>query len=67
VLGQSQSGRRSQLKLLRLLRDEDVIDMARADAVALVDSDPTLERHDRLREAAAALAADDRADYLGKT
>ncbi len=67
VLGQSQSGRRSQLKLLRLLRDEDVIEMARADAIALVEADPTLDRHERLRDAAEALAADERADYLGKT
>jgi ATP-dependent DNA helicase RecG len=67
VLGQSQSGRRSQLKLLRLLRDETVIDDARADAVALVGQDPTLERHEALRQAAEALAADQRADYLGKT
>ncbi|MGN6475573.1 MAG: ATP-dependent DNA helicase RecG [Mycobacteriales bacterium] len=67
VLGQSQSGRRSQLKLLRLLRDEDVIERARADAIALVAADPTLDRHERLRDAAEALASDDRADYLGKT
>jgi ATP-dependent DNA helicase RecG len=66
VLGQSQSGRRSQLKLLRLLRDEDVIVEARADAMALVADDPTLERHPALREAAEALAADQRAEYLGK-
>ncbi|HVV76205.1 MAG TPA: ATP-dependent DNA helicase RecG [Mycobacteriales bacterium] len=67
VLGQTQSGRRSQLKLLRLLRDEGLIEDARADAAALVAADPTLEQHERLREAATALAADDRADYLGKT
>ena len=56
VLGQSQSGRRSQLKLLRLLRDEAVIEDARVDAaIALVAEDPTLERHEQLREAVAAL------------
>jgi ATP-dependent DNA helicase RecG len=66
VLGQSQSGRRSQLKLLRLLRDEDVIEMARADAIALVEADPTLDRHPALHDAAETLAADQRADYLGK-
>jgi ATP-dependent DNA helicase RecG len=66
VLGQSQSGRRSQLKLLRLLRDEDVIIGARSDAVALVSVDPTLAHHEPLREAAEALSADQRADYLGK-
>jgi ATP-dependent DNA helicase RecG len=66
VLGQSQSGRRSQLKLLRLLRDEDVIMTARADAVDLVADDPLLDRHVQLHAAVAALAADQRADYLGK-
>ncbi|HVY11256.1 MAG TPA: ATP-dependent DNA helicase RecG [Mycobacteriales bacterium] len=66
VLGQSQSGRRSQLKLLRLLRDEELIDTARADAAELVAADPTLERHEPLRRAVEALAADERADYLGK-
>jgi ATP-dependent DNA helicase RecG len=67
VLGQSQSGSRSQLKLLRLLRDEDVIDAARADAVALVAGDPALDRHPALRAAAEALAENQRAEYLGKT
>jgi ATP-dependent DNA helicase RecG len=67
VLGQSQSGRRSQLKLLRLLRDEAVIDTARVDAGDLVAADPLLDRHEAIREAVEALAADQRADYLGKT
>jgi ATP-dependent DNA helicase RecG len=67
VLGQSQSGRRSQLKLLRLLRDEGVIDTARVDAGGVVAGDPMLDRHEGLREAVEALAADERADYLGKT
>jgi ATP-dependent DNA helicase RecG len=67
VLGQSQSGRRSKLKLLRLLRDEGVIDTARADAGGVVAHDPTLEKHGALRAEVEALAADERADYLGKT
>jgi ATP-dependent DNA helicase RecG len=67
VLGDSQSGRRSQLKLLRLLRDEDVIAAAREDAKALVAGDPLLDDQPALRAAAEALAAGDRADYLEKT
>ncbi|HWA68108.1 MAG TPA: ATP-dependent DNA helicase RecG [Mycobacteriales bacterium] len=67
VLGQSQSGRRSKLKLLRLLRDEGVIDTARVDAGGVVAHDPALERHPALRAEVEALAADERADYLGKT
>lgn len=67
VLGQTQSGRRSKLKLLRLLRDEGVIDTARVDAGGVVAHDPTLERHHALRAEVDALVADERADYLGKT
>jgi ATP-dependent DNA helicase RecG len=66
VLGAAQSGRRSQLKLLRLLRDEDVIATARDDARELVTEDPTLDRHPMLRAAVDAFTADDRADYLEK-
>jgi ATP-dependent DNA helicase RecG len=54
VLGASQSGRASSLKLLRVLRDEKLIDAARHDAMALVAQDPELEGHDALREALAA-------------
>ena len=67
VLGQSQSGRRSKLKLLRLLRDEDVIEQARGDAAEVVAADPALEHYPALRAAVDALAADERAEYLGKT
>jgi ATP-dependent DNA helicase RecG len=66
VLGAAQSGRRSSLRLLRLLRDEDVIEAARAEATALVDEDPTLSRHDALVAAVGELLDTDRADYLEK-
>jgi ATP-dependent DNA helicase RecG len=66
VLGAAQSGRRSQLKLLSLLRDEDVITAAREEATALVAEDPTLTRHPALAAAAAALVDEERADYLEK-
>lgn len=42
ILGASQSGGRSTLKLLRVLEHEDVIARARADAQKLVQEDPTL-------------------------
>jgi ATP-dependent DNA helicase RecG len=67
VLGARQSGRRTQLKLLRLLRDEDVITQARADAQALLASDPALEQHRPLRDAVDALSAQSQADFLEKT
>ena len=44
VLGSSQSGHRSSLRLLSVLRDEDVIAAAREEATALVEADPQLSR-----------------------
>jgi ATP-dependent DNA helicase RecG len=44
ILGASQSGGRSTLKLLRVLEHEDLIARARTDAQALVAEDPAL-RH----------------------
>ena len=42
VLGASQSGRRSSLRLLSVLRDEEVIELARDEATRLVAADPDL-------------------------
>ncbi len=67
ILGAAQSGTRSGLRLLSLLRDEDVIARARETAQRMVDGDPDLTAHPAL----AALVADtldaDRLDYLGKS
>lgn len=67
VLGAAQSGRRSSLRMLSVVRDERVIADARAEAAALVTEDPELVDHPVLREVVAALGADARADYLEKT
>jgi ATP-dependent DNA helicase RecG len=66
ILGATQSGRRSSLRLLRLLRDEDVIVAAREEATALVDLDPTLSAYDSLVAAVRALVEDEDVDYLEK-
>jgi ATP-dependent DNA helicase RecG len=66
VLGVMQSGRRSSLRLLRLLRDEDIIARAREEATRLVDLDPTLSSHDALVSAVHELVDTDRADYIEK-
>jgi ATP-dependent DNA helicase RecG len=66
VLGATQSGRRSQLRLLSLLRDEDVIAAARIEAQDLIAADPDLSGHPRLAEQVAALVADEQAEYLEK-
>src|SRR4029453_11116127 len=42
VLGASQSGFRSSLTMLRVLRDEDTILAAREAAISILDSDPDL-------------------------
>ena len=51
VLGAAQSGAGSSLRLLRVTRDADVIERARADATALVAEDPELEGWSALSEA----------------
>lgn len=67
VLGVAQSGRRSSLKMLQLLRDEDVIHAARLDAEAMLEADPGLADHPVLRTEIDRLLADERAEYLEKT
>ncbi len=52
VLGANQSGNRSGLRLLRITHPKDVelIELARADATALVGDDPTLAGHPALAQ-----------------
>ncbi|MCU1517112.1 MAG: ATP-dependent helicase RecG [Pseudarthrobacter sp.] len=51
ILGASQSGGRSTLKLLRVLEHEDIIATAREDAQTIVGSDPSLLHHPQLAHA----------------
>ncbi len=64
VLGSSQSGGHRQLRLLRLLRDEELIVLAREDAFALVADDPRLEQHPALRERVVSALDEEQAAYL---
>ena len=66
VLGASQSGRRSSLRLLSVLRDVTVIESARDEATSLVASDPHLFANASLRRAVDALLEDERSVYLEK-
>ncbi|MEY4424809.1 MAG: hypothetical protein RJB56_436 [Actinomycetota bacterium] len=50
VLGQTQSGGRSSLRLLRVITDAKLIQSARVAAEALLSADPTLEKHPALAE-----------------
>ncbi|MFN2494358.1 MAG: ATP-dependent DNA helicase RecG [Pseudonocardiaceae bacterium] len=66
VLGAVQSGRRSGLKLLSLLRDEELIGQAREAAQQLVEVDPELTGHPGLAQLAADLLDEERAQFLEK-
>jgi ATP-dependent DNA helicase RecG len=66
VLGAAQSGRRSHLRLLSLLRDRDLIGDARAAAIEVVQEDPELERHPELRLLVDTMVGEERAEYLEK-
>jgi ATP-dependent DNA helicase RecG len=67
VLGTAQAGRKSSLKLLHLLEDEDLIGEARAEAIAVVDADPALADQPGLAAAVGVLAEGERAEFLEKT
>jgi ATP-dependent DNA helicase RecG len=66
VLGAAQAGRRSSLKLLTLLKDEDLIGDARKQAQLLVEADPALAGEPALAAAVRVLLDRERADYLEK-
>jgi ATP-dependent DNA helicase RecG len=66
ILGVAQSGRRRQLRLLSLLRDEDLIEQARTEAADLVAGDPDLSGHPLLAAQVAALVDEEQAEYLEK-
>jgi ATP-dependent DNA helicase RecG len=66
VLGAAQSGRRSHLRLLSLLRDAELIRRARALAIELVEADPELTAHPELAAAVGRLVDEERAEYLEK-
>ena len=67
VLGARQSGVRSSLRLLSVVRHEDVITDARDAAQTVVAADPTLADHPALAAAVHALEETEQADYLERT
>ncbi|MBX3193762.1 MAG: ATP-dependent DNA helicase RecG [Microbacteriaceae bacterium] len=66
VLGADQSGGRSSLKLLRVVRDGDLIADARAAAEAVLDADPVLAGHPALLSALARRLDEQERAFLGK-
>ncbi|NUS00106.1 MAG: ATP-dependent DNA helicase RecG [Kribbellaceae bacterium] len=67
VLGVAQSGRRSSLKLLSVLRDEDVILAARHVAHSIVSVDPELAEYPALRSVLREALESETTEYLEKT
>ena len=66
VLGASQSGTHSHLRLLRVLRDEELIESARADAEGIIAASPDLSGYPGLSAEVANVAKNAATDYLDK-
>lgn len=66
VLGARQSGTQSHLRLLRVLRDEALIEQARGDAQDLIALDNELSQYPALAHELAQLQRDQAVDYLDK-
>ena len=66
VLGAAQSGGRNSLRLLRVVKDADLLAVARDDARALIDADPTLASSPALADAIS-LWLGEREDFLERT
>ena len=66
VLGATQSGSRSHLRLLRVLRDEALIESARESAAELLAQDPSLSSYPLLKEELKMLQADAAAEFIDK-
>jgi ATP-dependent DNA helicase RecG len=64
VLGAAQSGRSSSLRLLRVVKDADLIEEARREAIAVVAADPELTDQAELRDAIAAQLDEEQEEFL---
>jgi ATP-dependent DNA helicase RecG len=63
ILGAAQKGRGS-LRLLEVMRDEDIVVEARSVATRVVEADPQLADNPALAAAVAAITSDDRGEFL---
>ena len=66
VLGKAQSGTRSHLRLLRVLRDEALIERSREVARTMISQDPALARWPQLANEVAKLKIEEKATFLDK-
>lgn len=67
VLGRNQSGVRSSLKLVSILRDEEILEQARIAAVEIISSDPELDAQPALARAVQSLIDQARAEFVKKS
>ena len=67
VLGRSQSGGRSHLRLLKVLRDENLIDKARLVSANLLQDDPELLNLPELKKEVDKLKEDESARFMDKS
>jgi ATP-dependent DNA helicase RecG len=66
VLGSAQSGTKSHLRLLKVLRDEAVIESARSVALKLIETDPTLANNKILAAEVEKLKRQDETAFIDK-
>nr|MSZ44740.1 ATP-dependent DNA helicase RecG [Actinomycetota bacterium] len=66
VLGRAQSGTKSHLRLLRVLRDEELIEQARRVATNLIATDPKLAKYPALAVQVGILKEEERSAFLDK-
>ena len=66
VLGSAQSGTRSHLRLLKVLRDEALIERARDVAEKMVSADPDFKNAPQLGEQVSTLMAEEQAAFVDK-
>ena len=67
VLGRDQSGLRSGLKLVSVLKDEQLLSEAQIVARKLVDSDPEFKQHEAFKNAVDNLIQTQQAEYVKKS
>ena len=67
VLGSSQSGGKSHLRLLRVLRDEDLIERARVSAQKLLSEDSTLNNYPELLAEVNKLREEESSAFMDKS
>ncbi|GAA4191008.1 ATP-dependent DNA helicase RecG [Microbacterium oryzae] len=67
VLGDAQSGSRSSLRLLRVVKDRDLIARAREEADRILAEDPALDAHPDLAHALARRVSEAEREALGKS